>query len=163
MNPNPKIEVTQEVTRQIATRSAMGASLRELSEEFSFSRPVINRILGSELGRAVKKEIIDSAVTGAVAAIKRELADMSDLALGALRKNLEEGSIEGVKVYFKALGIEAQETKGPEKSQSMTIIMPGASIPKDIETEWTSTKTVGPGVIDGGPELRHMDVEASND
>ena len=128
-----KIEVTPEITRQIATRKAIGATLRELEAEFGYSRPVINRVLASDVAKAIIKEVVDSAVTGAVSAIKRELADMSDLALAALRDNLKEGSMEAVKTYFKALGMEGQATEAPEKSQQMVIVMPGAKPPKDIE------------------------------
>lgn len=129
-----KIEVSPEKIRAIATRRAFGISLRDLEAEFGFSRPVINRVLSSEIAKAIQKEIIETAVNGAVTAIKRELAEMSDLALTALRENLKEHSMEAVKTYFKALGIEAQEKESGQQ-QALQIIMPGATAPRDIEVE----------------------------
>ncbi len=130
-----KIEVTPEVTRQIATRKALGTSLRDLEKEFGISRPVINRILGTDLAKAIVKEVIDSAVVGAVSAIRRELADMTELAMEALRENLKEHNMEAVKTYFKALGIEQQEKDSGNQQQAITVILPGAQAPKDVINE----------------------------
>lgn len=128
-----KIEVTPEITRQIATRRAMGIPLRDLEKEFGFSRPVIGRILASEMGRAIQKEIVDSAITGAVMIIKRELSEMNQLALRALRLNLEKANMEAVKTYFKALGLETVEKDQGNQQQVIQVVLPGQSAPKEIK------------------------------
>lgn len=126
-----KIDISPEQIRQLATRRALGASLRDLEAEFGISRPVITRALSTELGRGIVKEVIDSAVTGAVTAIRRELADMSDLALAALRYNLEKKNMEAIKTYFKALGMDTEEKNQGAQQQAITVVLPGASPPKE--------------------------------
>lgn len=131
-----KIEITPEVTRQIAVRKALGTSIRELEAEFGFSRTVINRVLSSDLARGIVKEVTDSAVAGAMLAVKKELANMSELAVNALRKNLEDGSIEAVKVYFKALGMDATEKFDSNQQQTIQVILPTSpQEPKDVINE----------------------------
>ncbi len=128
-----KIEVTPEVTRQIAMRKAIGTSLRELETEFGFSRPVINRVLSSELAKSVIKGVIDDAVAGAVISIRRRLADMTDIAMSALEHNLKEQNLEAVKIFFKGLGMDAVEKEVRNQSQGITVILPGQKAPKDID------------------------------
>ncbi len=128
-----KIEVSPEVTRQLATRKALGASLRELEKEFGLSRPVINRTLSTDLARAIQKEIQESAVAGAVASVKRQLADMTELAMEALKHNLTEKKIEAVKLYFAALGMDSQEKEKGGTTQAIQVILPGAVAPKEIK------------------------------
>lgn len=135
MGPKTKIEVTPEVTRQLATRRAMGIPLRELEEEFGFSRPVINRILSSEMGRTITKEIIDTAVTGAVLEIRREMTNMKDLVLSALQANLEKNDMDAVKTYFKVIGMEVQEKREGGQNQAIQVIFPGTSAPKEVTND----------------------------
>lgn len=131
-----KIEPTPEITRQIATRRALGASLRELEAEFGYSRPVINRILGSEMAKAIIKGLIDDAVASAVVAVRRRLADMTETAMGVIEHHLkEEKSLEAVKLYFRGLGLDQTEKTAPSQ-QALQIIMPGASPPtKDVPND----------------------------
>jgi hypothetical protein len=129
-----KIDVTPEITRQMATRRAIGASLRELEDEFGFSRPVVNRVLSTDMAKAIIKGVVDDAVAGAVVAVRRKLADMTELAMGVVEHHLKEKSLEAVKIYFKGLGIEAAE-KVEAQQQGITLILPGQAPPKDIEVE----------------------------
>lgn len=134
MNPNNKIEITPEIVRLIATRRALGVPLRDIEKEVGFSRPVINRVLATEVAKSIQKEIVGEAVLGAVVAIRRELAEMSELALSALKENLKENNMEAVKTYFKALGIEQQDKEQNTQQQAIQVILPGAKAPlKNIE------------------------------
>lgn len=128
-----KIEVTPEVTRQIATRKALGATLRELEKEFGFSRPVVSRVLATDMAKAVIRGLIEDAVASAVIAVKRRLADMTETAMSVLEHHLkEEKSLEAVKIYLKGLGMDSSE-KQEIQQQAIQVILPGAVAPKDIE------------------------------
>ena len=129
-NSKTKIEVTPEVTRQIAVRKATGASLRELEKEFGFSRPVISRVLGTDMAKAVIKGVIEDAVAGAVIAIRRKLADMTEDAMNTLSYHLkEEKSLEAVKIYLKGLGMDSFERPEANQQQAIQVILPGAQSP----------------------------------
>lgn len=129
-----RIDLEPEVIRQIATRKALGASIRELEKEFNFSRVVVNRALDTDLGKSIQKEVLNSAVAGAVIAIKRQLADMTELAMKALENNLKNDNMEAVKTFFKALGLDDQEKPENHQQQGITVILPGQAPPiKDIE------------------------------
>lgn len=136
MTKTTKIDITPELTRQIATRRAIGVSVRELEQEFGFSRFVINRVLSSDMAKSIIKGVVDDAVTGAVSAVKRKLADMTELAMTALEHHLkEEKSLEAVKIYLKGLGMDAMENKDPGQQQAIQVILPGAVAPKDVVSE----------------------------
>lgn len=136
MSNNTKIDFTPEMTRQIATRRVMGATMRDLEGEFGISRPVLTRALNSELGRAIQKELIDSAINGAVLSMKRQLSDLSDLAIEALKENLKKKKMDAVIAYFKVLGLDqGDKNHSPAQAQGINIILPGQVQPKDIEVK----------------------------
>lgn len=115
-------------------RKAAGATPKELEVEFGHSKFIINKALSSDLAKAVIKGVIDDAVTGAIIAVKRKLADMTELAMETLEHHLkEEKSLEAVKIYLKGLGMDTQEKTDTKQSQSITVILPHAATTKDIE------------------------------
>lgn len=130
-----KIEVSGEVTRQIAVRRATGASLQELEKEFGFSRPVVNRVLGTEMAKAIQKGVIDDAVAGAVIVVRKKLADMTPFAMEALEHHLKLKSLEAVKIYLKGLGMGGLEKNEIQQQQGITVILPGQQVPKDVISE----------------------------
>lgn len=130
-----KIEITPELTRQLAMRRAVGASVRELEKEFELSRFLINKTLNTDMAKAIIKGLIDDAVTGAVITVRRRLADMTDLAMNVIEQNLKEGSLEAVKIYFKGIGMDGMEKPDNAQQQTIQVILPGHQQPKDIEVE----------------------------
>ncbi len=129
-----KIDLEPEVIRQIATRKALGGSLREIEAEFGFSRPVVNRALCTDMAKSVIKGLIDDAVASAVVSIRRRLSDMNELAMNVMEQNLKEGNIEALKLYFKGLGLEKTENEGAKQQQAIQVILPGSMKPeiKDV-------------------------------
>lgn len=130
--PKTKIEVTPEITRNIATRRAIGTSLRDLESEFGFSRPVINRVLSSDLAKSVIKGITDDAVSSAVVAVRKEFADLTGLITEAVKHHLKEKNLEAVKIGLKVLGFDSAERVDTKQAQSITVILPGSSAPKEV-------------------------------
>lgn len=70
--------------------------------------------------------------------MKRELAELSDLAVEALKDNLRKKKMDAVVTYFKVLGLDSGDKNAPAQNQGINIILPGQSVPKDI----TITKEV---------------------
>lgn len=130
-----KIEVTPEVTRQIATRRVMGASFRDLESEFGFSRPVINRVLSSDMGKKIMKGLVDDAVASAVIAVRQEMSNLTPLVSEAIAHHLKEKSLEAVKIVLKGLGMESFEKPENQQSQTFQVILPGTKAPKDVPSD----------------------------
>jgi hypothetical protein len=129
-------DITPEMVRQLATRRVLGVSLRELEKEFGVSRFLINKALASDTGKAVMKGLTEDAVKACVLQAKQELTSMLPLVLTALRTNLEEGSMEAVREYFRVLGVSAPAPeKVTQQTQAIQIILPGHNQPKDIEVK----------------------------
>ncbi len=135
MSHPKKIEVTPEITRQMATRRAVGATLRDLEQEFGFSRPVVNRVLSTDMAKAVVKGLIEDAVGSAVIEVRRGMADMATVVTKVLRKHLEDDSLEAVKIVLKGLGMDAVEKTDVKQAQTFTVILPGQQAAKEIEVE----------------------------
>lgn len=131
--PRTKIDVTPEITRQLATRRALGISLRDLESEFGFSRPVVNRVLSSELAKAVIKGITEDAVSSAVIAVRKGMSDMTEEITRVLTKHLKEDSLEAVKIVLRGLGMENMEKAKDPTTQSITVILPGQQAPKEVK------------------------------
>lgn len=127
-----KMEISPEITRQVAMRRAIGISLSSIEKEFGFSRPVVNRVLASDMAKAVIKGVTEDAVASAVIVVRRKLADMTPLVMAAIEHHLREKNLDAVKIYFKGLGLDTQEKTDPKQQQSITVILPGAQAPKDI-------------------------------
>lgn len=127
-----KVEITPELTKAIVTKKVLGGTVRELEEEFGYSRPIILRILNSELAQSLRKEVLSEALAEAAQEIRQGLSSMSGLALGALKSNLEKKSMEAVKTYFQALGVTNND-KTPQQQQAFQIIMPSGV--KTVEAE----------------------------
>lgn len=128
-----KIEVTPEVVRQLATRRAVGASMRDLEAEFGFSRPVVSRILASDLAKSVVKGLTDSAIEAAAIEARRGLSEMVKMANAAVLENLKTFNLEAAKIIYKAIGVEAIEKQESRQQQAIQVILPGAVAPKEVD------------------------------
>src|SRR4051812_943751 len=83
-----KIEVSDEVSRSIAARHARGISLRDLEVEFRMSRPVLNRILASDIARSTIKDICFTDAEMQIAKNRRAVADLLPTAIEVLKNEL---------------------------------------------------------------------------
>ena len=133
--PNRKIEVDAEVVRLMAMDRAMGVYLRDISKKHGFSVPVVSRTLSGDMAKSIIKGIVDDSVSAAVIAVRRKLADMTELAMQVIEDQLKEGNLEAVKIYFKGLGIDTVEKKDPNQAQSITVILPGKQPEKEVKSD----------------------------
>lgn len=127
--PPTKIDLSKEVIVTLASDRARGKSLRDLEETYGFSRPVINRALRTDLAKGVQQGIADEIVRSTVIVIKTALSGMSDLALNALRHNLEQMKMDAVKEYFNLVGVRSEESNKGKGGQNnvIQVILPGAA------------------------------------
>lgn len=138
-----KIEVSDETTRQLAARRARGVSLAELEKEFGFSRPVVNRVLSSDLAQDTIRDVSYDIVTMERAINKRAVAELLPLAIEVVKQKLEAGDLKAAEMVFRASELLVPEQRDTGKQQqAIQVILPGAQIPesrshrvKDIEVQ----------------------------
>jgi hypothetical protein len=128
-----KIELGPEIVRQIATKFAIGSSLRDLEKDYGVSRPIITRAVGSELGQSVIKEFIQNGVEKAKQEAQKICSELVELAGIALKKKVEEGDLKAVEMVFKVVGAGYNQEKDQTKQQqAIQVILPGSVIPKEV-------------------------------
>lgn len=129
-----RIDIDPSVSRQVALRRARGVSLRDLEEEFKFSRPVINRILATDESRQIMLDILRDDHVLDSAMYRRQLADLVPGAILRLAKLVEEGNIKGIELVLRGSGmLTPTDSKEDQKqAQTLTVILPGQSVPKDV-------------------------------
>jgi hypothetical protein len=89
-------------------KTAMGKALKLTPYQ-------INKLYKSEQFKKYVDDIGNDAVASIKASTKAQMAKMQDLAMKALTKNLKGESLEAVKVWLKAVGLDG--TKEDDKAQ----------------------------------------------
>lgn len=133
-----KIEVSDEVTCAIAARHARGISLRDLENEFGMSRPVLNRILASDIARSTIKDICFTQAEMHISKGRRDITELLPVAAEYLKGELanEKTRIKAIELVFKYSGIQQIEAKENKQDATIQVILPGAyQQPKDVKSD----------------------------
>lgn len=128
----PMEEVAAKAAQLSISSVGINKQVQLLSEEFgfNFSRRQIERLRTKDVYQRVVKEYTDNVVKAAVSELKREASNLVPLVTEALKKALETGNINAVPHTLKILGIDEKDA-GDSKSQSLTVVLPGATPPKE--------------------------------
>lgn len=114
----PPVKMSNTILDQVAKLASKGASERAISEETKISPYHVKKALKSP-------EVLEEAKRQFTAA----LLPLIPLAIECLRINLEEKkNLEGVKVIMSHFGALKPEETGNKDAQSITVVLPGASI-----------------------------------
>jgi hypothetical protein len=122
---------------QIAALAMVNVPEVRIAEELQISRRQVSRIKGTPAYRQHLKDIADKASQKAVTDFLDKAADLSDLAIKALRKGLEDGKIEAVRTWGEFVGLKSREESKDAGAGNLTIVMPGAAEPKPKDIEVT--------------------------
>lgn len=123
---------------QVAALVRCGVPEVRIAEELGVTRYRVSKIRGSEAYKAYLKEISDKASREAISDFVERASEMTALALAALQKNLEEGKIEGVRLWAETIGLKKLQDQAEDKGMApLQIVLPGANVPavKDITVE----------------------------
>lgn len=130
----PKHLITQELRSRVAISFANGLSRRRAAEELSITTFMYDKVLREEETQALIKELEHTSISAAKTQIRLSISQLADKLMSVINMQLDEGNLEAVKIALKVIGFEQDSLKGNENTQ-LTVIMPGAEIPKIIEVK----------------------------
>lgn len=122
----------QAIEAKVLALILQGNSQNKIAKELKVSRHQIMKICNSEAFRAALKSEGDRMLSLVREKFKTKMGELEPLAFEALKHNLSEKKIEGVKLYVQLAGL-LHEEKAIEQDSSFTVIMPGAKIENVIE------------------------------
>jgi hypothetical protein len=102
----PTNGLTNAVIRQAAARAASGAAKNAVRKEFKLSGYMTDKLYKHELFKSTISEITDDAVNTAKLKTRIDIGKLQKKAMVALEKALDKHSLEAVKVWLRAVGIE---------------------------------------------------------
>lgn len=130
-----KIVLDELMTRQIASLLVANTPMGEIASKLDLPYNTTRKIANSKAVRGMLKEVGEAALTEAKNQIRKGVADLVPLALEALKKNLEEDSIEAVKVVFKTAGALEKDMEKDAGITAIQVVLPGSESSKTVEVE----------------------------
>jgi hypothetical protein len=133
--PDKSKEVREQTQlQQIVALSLQGVPEYKIAESMDLSRYMVRKVRNSKEFKELMQQEGETALQMARDSFRSKLDSLEPLAFAALKKNLEEGKIEGVKTYVQIVGLLDKKEEKEAADTSITVIMPGAQPqPKDIE------------------------------
>lgn len=130
--------LTDEQKDLLAEQVAMGianlTSQKDIAEELGLNLRQLRGIIKSKRCQDKINDLQEYTRQQAKASISARAKELMSKAYTALDLALEKGSVEGVKLVFKTLGLleEQQEEKG---DTNLTVVLPGQREVKDVENQ----------------------------
>jgi transcription initiation factor TFIIIB Brf1 subunit/transcription initiation factor TFIIB len=128
----PEIVIDTVLVKKVAAIAATLASAREIAEQAGISEYICKKVMARADFKDELKKIAEDSTAAAKHVLKSELGKMVREVLRVIKHNLELNSLEAVKIYFKALGIEQEETKTGDTQ--INVLLPGAA-PKAVQAQ----------------------------
>ena len=100
-----------------------GLSEAKISAQLKISVRQVRNILQCDEYNVFLKELQDQALKHALSNFRRQLDSLAPLAVKALKANLEDNKIEGVKLWAQLVGGLKNEDK-PDQQQNIQIVVP---------------------------------------
>lgn len=133
--PREKVVIDELMTRRIASLLISNTSMGDIAKQLDLPYNTARKIANGDAVRGMLKEVGEAALTEAKNQIRKGVADLVPLALEALKKNLEEDSIEAVKVVFKTAGALEKEMEKDAGITAIQVVLPGSDSAKLVEVE----------------------------
>jgi len=117
----PQVGLTDALIRKAAALASGGSSKNAVQSALKLSKYMVDKLYRHELFKSTVAEIADDAVAAAKNKTRADIARMQGKAMAALEKALDKGSVDAVKSWLKAMGMD-QEKEGQE-SNSFTLLL----------------------------------------
>lgn len=127
----PEVGLTDTVIRKGAALAATGSTKGQVQKALKLSAYMTRKLFSHELFRSTLAEIAEDAVSAAKNKTRNDIARMQSKAMKALEANLDKNSLEGVKVFLKAMGLAEEKDDGSE-NKGFTLML--ATQPKPTNT-----------------------------
>lgn len=118
----PQTGLTDAVIKRGAALAASGAAKLKVRTTLGLSVRMVDKLYKSELFRSTVASIADDAVAAAKNKTRTDISRMQGKAMKALEANLDKNSLEAVKTWLKAVGMD-QEKEGDDKGGPLTLIL----------------------------------------
>lgn len=130
-----KIYIDEIFVRQLASNLVLGKTTQEIAKDMNIAWDTVKRLSNRADVKALVKEIGESSVSAAKAAIKLEVSRMVKKIIDVIHKNLDEGNLEAVKIGLKVVGALEPEPIQNQASQ-INVILPGDKpAPREVINE----------------------------
>lgn len=138
------------ISRIVPLRLA-NVGINKISKELNLTGHYVTKILDTPEFRAKLRDVADEATALAANSWKNSISNLVPEAVEVLKQALEKGDLEAVKLIVRSLGIEKQEAH--VQQGNITVVLPDFSENKQVDTI----------VLPNDSEIRHIDIEETND
>jgi hypothetical protein len=110
------------IIKRAAALAAAGASKTKLRQELSLTQYRVNKIYKDELFKRLVAEVGDDAISTMKSLTRSKLSAMQAKAMKALEDHLDKKSLEAVKVWLRAVGLD-QTKDSDDKGGGFTLVL----------------------------------------
>jgi len=119
-----------EQVEELLIKQAVALSLEQvpeykIAEQLNISRHRVKKLLRSDTAKELLEVEGDKAIVKARESFKRKLDALAPLAYEALKKNLEEGKLDAVRIFAEVTGLKHKDEEKKEDS-TIQVFLPGA-------------------------------------
>lgn len=119
--------VTDEVViKQLAAASVMGATMAQMMEQTGLNKYQINKTTSTPEFKKYLKEVGDEALSQAKQIIKSNTSKLATEITRVLTEELQNNSLEAVKIAIKIIGFGEEENKQQQDTQ-IIVNLPGST------------------------------------
>jgi hypothetical protein len=130
-----KIISEELLIRQVAALTLSGVnSINGVAKQLDVSRHQVRKVLAHPEYKKLLEELADKELLPVLMDMRSRIAKLGAKSIDVLSSHLDEGSLDAVKLVFKALGLEQQEKAAGDTS--IQVILPGASEEKSVEVDF---------------------------
>ena len=120
--------VEQALETKVLALVLNGVAPYKIAKELGVTRYQVEKICKSDAFRAALKTEGDRVIARAREAFKSKVDELAPLAYEALKKNLKDGKIEGVRVFAQIAGLLKEDVNEQQKDTNLTVLLPGAKL-----------------------------------
>lgn len=118
-------ELEQSLVKQVVALSLEQVPEYKIAEQLKISRHRVKKLLRSDEAKSLLEEEGDKAIVKARESFKRKLDALAPLAYEALKKNLEEGKLDAVRIFAEVTGLKHKDDEKPQDA-ALHVYLPGS-------------------------------------
>lgn len=128
-------ELTEELLySKISVMAIAGNNVTDIAKSLNLSTYKIGRIMSTDGYKTHLKDLTEEVVSGAANTFKSQVAALAQDAIRVLKKNLDSGELEAVKLITRILGVEKQSEA--VQNSNLTVVFPDSVMPpKDVKAD----------------------------
>lgn len=109
--------------KRIAALAVSGTSKAAIAKELKISRRQVDKAYNDERFLKLVDDIGNDAIATTKTFIQKEFSKLSPEILRVLKANLKKDSLEAVKVFLKAMGLDAKAEEDVSGNGNLTVVL----------------------------------------